>query len=309
LNTDRHTFEYQSQFYLADIDVVTAGYEFKHTESDIKRSQASGGFDALLRNHGWFLQNELTLWKVWTIVGGVRLDHYNLFGTQASPLASSGLWIEKTMTKIKGSFGRAFKAPTLNELFFPGFGNRMIQPEKSWGGDVGIEQFYWKKKGSFSAAYFHNSIKDLIQFVNAASMAENVARARTQGVELEQKITPWKQLTFYTNYTYTDAIDTTTGKLLTRRPRHQGKFGLMYDIWRVHLTADWLLIASRDDTSSGARRKLKGYTRLDFSVIYEITDFFQIYGRVEDATDDHYQEARGFDNPTARFFIGTKAHF
>lgn len=310
LDTDRHTLEYQTSFFVRDFDVLTLGYEFEHTESTIKRPQIDGGgFDALLRNHGWFAQNELTLWKIWTIVGGVRIDHFNLFGTEESPLVSSGLWITKTMTKIKGSFGRAFKAPTLNELFFPGFGNRNIQPEKSWGWDVGVEQFYWNKKGSVSAAYFHNSIRDLIQFVNAASMAENVARATTQGVELEQKISPCEHLTFYTNYTYTDAVDDSTGKRLTRRPKHEGKLGLLLDVWRFHFSSDWILMGNSEDTSSGRRLKVKGYTRLDMTLAFDVTRFFQIYGRAEDLNNDYYTEVRGFETPTARFYVGSKARF
>ena len=309
LDTDRHTLDYQTSFFVRDFDVVTMGYEFEHTKTDVKRSQASGGFDALMRDHGWFIQNELTLWKIWTIVAGTRIDHFSSFGTEVNPLVSSGFWIAKTMTKIKGSFGRAFKAPTFNELFFPGFGNPDVQPEKSWGWDAGVEQFYWGKKGSVSAAYFHNSIEDLIQFVGSPLKAVNVARAVTQGIELEQKITPCKHLTFFTNYTYLDAVDSDSGKRLTRRPKHEGKLGLLYEIWRLHASASWLLIGNREEIVNNAQVKVKGYTRLDFALFFDVTDFFQIYGRVEDATDDHYNEVRGFKSPTARFFVGSKAQF
>lgn len=310
LDTDRHTFEYQSNIYLGEMDVLTVGYEFEHGRSNNKT------FDKIVRNHGWFLQNELTLWEIWTLIGGIRLDHHELFGTEASPLFSSGLWIAKTRTKLKGSFGKGFRSPSFNELFFPNFGNPALLPEKNWGWDAGFEQFYWDKKGSFSAAYFHNSIENLIQSVRVGSFlfqAHNVARARTQGVELEHKIRPWENLTLYTNYTYTDAVDKETHKRLTRRPWHQGKVGLTYDIWRFHLHSDWVLVGDRQDVSGSAtrppREKNPGYTRLDFMVSFDVTDSFQVYGRVENALNDHYDEVIGFDNPSTRFFVGTKAEF
>ena len=300
LNTDRHTFEEKSHFFIGDFDTLTAGYEFEHTHSDNK------SFNRIVRNHGWFAQNELTLWKIWTIVAGIRIDKNDFFGTEASPLVSSALWIEKTMTKIKGSFGKGFKAPSFNELFFPGFGNPLLHAEKSWGWDAGFEQSYWDKKGNLSAAYFHNSIDNLIEAVQISNFvfeAENIGKAATQGVELEHKITPWRHLTFSTSYTYTHAVNAETGKRLIRRPRHQGKVGLTYDFWKFHLATDWILVGDREDFGTA---KNKGYTRLDVALFYDLTKYFQIYTRAENLTDDHYQEVLGFDNPGARFIVGVK---
>ena len=304
LDAGRHSLKYQSIFFIRDFDVLTAGYEFEYGEANNK------SFDRVIRNHGWFLQNELTLWKIWQIVGGVRIDHHELFGETASPLVSSGVWIEKTMTKIKGSFGKGFRAPTLNELFFPGFGNPALRPEQNWGWDAGFEQFYWEKRGSFSAAYFHNSLKNLIEY-DANFIPQNISRARTQGVELEHRIQFCDHLMFYTNYTYTDALDRATQKRLTRRPWHQGQLGVTYDWWKFHLSVDWFLMGTREDQTGvfgrPPREKNPGYTRLDGFLSFDLNSHFQIYFRGEDLTNDHYDEVLGFNNPVARFFVGTKA--
>ena len=309
LDTDRHTLEYQSNFYIGDFDVITAGYEFEHTNTNVKRSQASGGFDGLTRSHGWFLQNELTLWEDWTIVGGVRIDNNKFFGTEASPLVSSGYWIDKTQTKFKGSFGRGFRAPTLNELFFPSFGNRNLQAEDSWGWDAGFEQYFWDKKANITAAYFHNSIKNLIQFVGSPVTAQNTARAKTQGVELESKMEPTKNLELRVSCTYLDAIDSQNRKRLVRRPWHSGRAGLSYSFRRFNFSLDWVFVGDREETSRGFREKNHGYTKLDALLTFDLNEWMQIYFRGENLTDDHYDEVLGFDNPTARLFVGTKARF
>jgi vitamin B12 transporter len=301
INSNRHTFEYQSDFYIQDFDVLTVGYEFEHTNT---KSKSSGLYERLTRNHGWFGQNELTLWEIWTIVAGIRFDNHELYGSEASPLFSTGLWIEKTKTKLKGSFGRGFRSPTFNQLFSPisNFGNPNLLPETSWAWDAGFEQFYWDDRASFSATFFDARIKNLI--VNTFP-ASNVGRARSQGVELEHSIKLYEGLSFNTNYTYTHSINRATEKRIARIPRHMGKLGLSYDYQRLHFTGDWVWVGSRDDGTS----RLDEYGCLDIALFFDVTDWAQIYGRIDNATNDDYYEARGFDTLHTAFTVGTKAKF
>ena len=149
--------------------------------------------------------------------------------------------------------------------------------------------------------YFDNRTKNLI--LNLAK-ATNVGRARSQGVELDHRVKLWEGLYFNTNYTYTHSIDRDTNKRLARVPRHQGKFGLTYDYRRVHFSGDWIWVGSREDSNAV---RLDEYTRLDLALFYDLTKFVQIYSRIENATNDKYFEANGFDMPHAGFFVGIKA--
>lgn len=307
LDMDRHTFEWQNDFYIGDLDVVTAGYEFEHGRGNNK------SFDRIIRNHGWFLQNELTLWEKWTTVTGIRVDENQFFGTEPSPEISTAYEFQKTRTRLKGSFGRGIRAPTLNDLFFPNFGNPDLLVEKSWGWDAGFEQPFLEKKASFGAAYFHNSVENLIQFTGIPLRAQNIDKARTQGVELESKYTPNENFEWRVNYTYLDAVDTGTGKRLIRRPWHSGRLGFSYRFWKCHLNVDWALIGDREDRTaiSGRppREKNPGYTRLDATLTFDLNKWTQFYLRGENLTNDHYDEVLGFDNPSTRLFAGTKARF
>lgn len=300
LNSNRHTFEYQSDFYIKDFDVITLGYEL---ENSAVQSKSSTKYNRITRNHGWFLQNELTLWQVWTLVAGIRFDRHELYGLESSPLFSTGLWIEKTQTKLKGSLGRAFRAPTFNQLFFPNFGVPTLSPETSWSWDAGFEQFYGDKRGSFSTMYFDSRTENLIQNL---ALATNIGRAHSQGVEIEHKIKLTEGLYFTTAYTYTHARDRSNQKRLARIPRHEGKLGLTYDWWRFHFTGDWVWVGVREDTNAV---RLKAYQRVDAALFYDLTKYMQIYGRVENATNDEYREANGFDMPYTGFYVGSKANF
>lgn len=298
LNANRHNIEYQSDFFIRDFDVLTVGYELEHSAV---KSKSTSTYDQLTRNHAWFAQNELTLWKIWTIVAGSRFDYHELYGTEVSPLVSTGLWIAKTMTKFKASYGKGFRAPTFNQLFFPNFGVPTLQPETSWNWDAGFEQFYWDQRGSFSAMYFDNKARNLI--ANLA-LATNIGSARSQGVEFEHRIRLLDGLYFNTTYTYTHSIDRENHKRLLRVPRHQGKFGLTYDFWRFHFTGDWIWVGSREDSGTV---KLDNYNNLGLALFFDLCKYAQIYGRIDNALNDHYQEANGFNMPLAQFTTGVKA--
>ena len=122
-----------------------------------------------------------------------------------------------------------------------------------------------------------------------------------------------KDLEFSTRYTYLNAIDTDTGKRLIRRPWHSGRASVNYRLWKFRLNFDWVWVGMREDRTGASarppREKNPGYTRLDAMLSFDLNNHFQVYFRSEDLTHDHYQEVLGFDNPAARFFVGTKAKF
>ncbi len=75
-------------------------------------------------------------------IGG-RVDVNSAFGPVSTWRAGASYLWAPTDTKIKASYGTAFKAPSLFELYGAGFfcaGNRNIQPEYSRGYEVGVEQ-------------------------------------------------------------------------------------------------------------------------------------------------------------------------
>lgn len=151
--------------------------------------------------------------------------------------------------------------------------------------------------------YFDTRTENLIQNL---TLATNIGRARSQGVEIEHKIKLAEGLYFTTSYTYTHSINRATKKRLARVPRHEGKLGLTYDYWRFHFTGDWVWVGKREDTNAVM---LDEYMRLDLALFYDLTKYLQIYTRIDNATNDNYREANGFDMPYTSFTIGSKANF
>jgi len=90
--------------------------------------------------------------------------------------------IADTGTKIKGSVGTGFKAPTLSQLFqsFPDFfffANPNLRPETDLGWDAGFEQPLFHNSLRFGMTYFRINIKDLIED-NADLRARRISGAQ-----------------------------------------------------------------------------------------------------------------------------------
>ena len=85
-----------------------------------------------------------------------NLNRSAVASTSTTRSAPSATWragalptCSPTDTKIKGSYGTAFKAPSLFELYGTGFfcaGNRNLQPEYSRGYEFGVEQGMFDRK-------------------------------------------------------------------------------------------------------------------------------------------------------------------
>ncbi|MFO1425832.1 MAG: TonB-dependent receptor [Steroidobacteraceae bacterium] len=80
------------------------------------------------------------------------------------------------------SGGTGFKAPTFNELYFPGFGNPALGPETSASVETSLRWTRGASRATLTA--FQNRIDDLIGF-DSNFQPVNIDRTRTRGLELE----------------------------------------------------------------------------------------------------------------------------
>src|SRR5439155_1460145 len=116
----------------------------------------------------------------------VREDSNSQFGDHTT--GSLGYAYRLTSeVRLRVGTGSAFKAPTLNDLYFPGFSNPDLRPERSRSKEAGVNYQFGNNR--FSATYFDSRIKDLIVFVvtdpiTFAGMPQNVNQSRIKGAEL-----------------------------------------------------------------------------------------------------------------------------
>ncbi len=305
--------EWQHNLYLLDdTDTLTLGAEYEE-----QAGENQGVFDEFVINRALYIQNQLKLLdKSLFITAGARLDDHSLFGSQDTYRVGLAYRLKSTNTSFKANLGTGFKAPTLNDLFYRdpwgSRGNPELEPEENQGLDFGIEQRFWEDRIFLGATYFYNSFDNLIEWVEYAPWSwepQNVADATTAGWELEADINPVDELKLSGNYTYTDTENKQTGKELSRRPKHKLNLNLNYRPWeKLNLNLGINYVGQRWNDADNKKR-VDSYTRVDLAISYDICDYAQLFGRVENLLDKQYQEVLDYSAPGASFYGGVKLTF
>jgi len=318
------TGEFQTNYRFEDWSTTTFGVEYKR-----RSASTSGGIDKAIRNLGYYLQEQFQfLDRRLVMIPGIRLDDNQSFGTAWTPTFSAAYLFRETGTRLKAGYAKGFKAPTLNDLFFPpgfgcpAFGNPNLGPEKSWELNAGVEQDLVQDRVKVGATYFHREVRDLIEGRPIPGdpfgcfRAENVGSARFDGVELSLSIKLLDSLTVNANYTYLD-WDTADGKL-PRRPRNRGNVNLNYlhDRWNVNLGAN--IVGRRDDfraASPFGNTTKAGYVIFDLASYYSLplrvpaVKDLTLFGKIENLLNKKYEEADGFRARPLNFLLGMRATF
>ncbi|MBS0408628.1 MAG: TonB-dependent receptor, partial [Proteobacteria bacterium] len=255
-----------------------------------------------------------------TLTGGVRYDRHSRFGGHTTGQVSGAWTPNGGATLFRASWSQGFKAPSLYQLYSIA-GNLGLEPETSQSLDAGVEQRLLGGKVLLGATWFRLASDHLIDFVACADpfcnafggVYQNVNRALAQGVELEGSAALSPALTVSGNYTYTATENRSPGadfgKDLARRPRHVVNATVSY-AWPIGLTtAVAVRYASRSFDTASNTVALHGYTLVDLRASYPLTDRIEVYGRIENLFDEHYETAFQYGSNGRGAFAGVRARF
>jgi len=232
---------------------------------------------------------------------GLRHDDNDVYGGKTSLRAGTVVALAAG-TLLRASYGEAFRAPSLGELFFPGSGNPDLKPEDSQSWELGLEHAAggWR----FVLTGFENRLRNLIEFDFATFTDVNVGRARTRGVEGE---VVFRQGIWDANLngTWLDTEDLDTGLELLRRPKRSANLVLSArpGPWTLSLAGRYVGDRADVDPVTFLRAVNPGYTRFDLAARWKALSWLSPYARVENLTDKDYSQALGFPSP-GRTLIG-----
>jgi vitamin B12 transporter len=291
-------------------------------------------FNARRQEYAGYVEQEARLLKDHVILtGGFRVDGNSNFGEEVSPAWSVALPFPDYGLTLRGNYAEGFRAPTFNELFFPGFGNQHLGPELSSEYDGGVTKTFGEQL-SVTGTYFSRRVHSEIVAVPCAfnlvtcpfgSLAGNAGRVDTQGVEFSTQWNPLKGLDLAGNFTYLDQRH--DPPLFSHQPVRVPKFSaaaiaqythrnLIRDNDRVTTALVYSFVGDRDDiTTTGSIANHAAYNRVDAALSYSpgwrsnlIRDE-QFVARIQNLLDRHYAESFGFRAPPVNFLAGIKLDF
>lgn len=242
-------------------------------------------------NKGIFTQLKKGLGGV-DIVANVRFDDNSAYGDNTN----GSLAINRQLnpqTRLTVSYGTAFRAPTFNDLYFPGFGNPDIQPEESKSLEISLRGDTASSQWRVSA--FNTDIKNLIGFDSATFLAANIADASIQGLEFElsTNINDWY---LAANLDLLSTEDAATGEKLDDRVEKTLNLSASKNFGAFSTRIDALAEDGRHDLSG---TELPNFVKFDLSGSYAISKNFKVSAKVNNLLDKDYTV--NLISPTSRY--------
>ncbi|MEH6387069.1 TonB-dependent vitamin B12 receptor [Pseudomonas profundi] len=293
-DTRRDTLGWQNDIDLAPGHLLTVGYDYLADEvsstTEYSESQRS--------NHGYYAQY-LGQRGVHEWQASLRYDDNEQHGEHTTGNLGYGLTLSDNLQWV-ASYGTAFKAPTFNQLYFPGFGNPDISEETSRNLETGLRgQHDW---GQWSVNLFRNEVEDLIASVNLGGgiyLAENVDKAVIKGVEFEMD-SQWLNWDWRTNLTLQDPANRSSrpgqGDLLARRAEQLFNLDIDRRFGRIGVGASLHAEGRRWDNASNTT-DLHGYNTVDLRATYWFSHAWRLQARVSNLFDTQYETAASYQQP------------
>jgi vitamin B12 transporter len=314
VDVERREAEWNNSFFLGKWSTTTVGFGYRHEEGDNK------GVFRTARHVPWVLfEEQLRFFDRLFITGGFRIEDDSVFGQATTAQGSVAFAIKETGTRLRGSAGSGFRAPTFNDLFYPDFGNPNLLPERSQSWDVGVDQNLWQNRVRLNLSYFATNFSNAITCCVPLPTAPfggpvNAGRARSKGVEAGGEVDILPSLVASFSYSYTDTDNLSTNRPLARIPRNAGSAGLTWEpISRLSLFAQVYVVSRQFDSYGDIYNS--GHTRVDAGGTYRIVDQFgwlqrlELVARAQNILNEKYAEVHGFPALGANFLIGLRAGF
>ncbi len=272
----------------------------------------------------------------WTVILGARIDHWQNFDAASfrTPISTAGptsanIFPDQTETAFNPrlsvlrpitnnvsattSVYRAFRAPTLNELY-RGFrlgnvstlANSALVAERLTGAEAGLNASGFDHKLDLRGTFFWSDIVDPVSNVTLSTtptlitrQRQNLGRTRSRGVELEGVAHLNSRIEFSAGYDFTGATVLNfpantglEGLEIPQVPRNQFTWTARYwnpSSWMASVQGRFVGVQFDDDQN---QLPLARYYTMDLTIGRSLTHGVQIFGAAENLLNQRYEIAR-----------------
>lgn len=237
----------------------------------------------------------------------IRYDKYKGIDSRWSPQLGFSYLINHKF-KIRGSYARSFRAPTLPERLNPGWGNPELEPEIGRSFEIGSDIYL--KSLTFSIVYFNSKYENLIGFSPLTWKFANLNQAKISGIELTADIEVLDTVDLTAGYTYLDTHDLQYDRALLRRPKNSLSMIVTYKNPHFHISGEMVYVGRRLDYNEldwiNPIAENPAFNTFSFNLQLPVNDRISLVGRVTNAFNKEYEEVFGYPAPGSRFLAGIK---
>ena len=278
---------------------VSSGIDWQKQTTEPGTSVLAKGYEQ--RNTGFYLTTQQQLGSV-TLEGAVRGDDNNQFGWH-NTWQTGAAWEFTDGYRLFASYGTAYKAPNLGQVYSQNYGNVNLDPEKSKQWEGGVEGLTgpvnWRVSG------YRNDIDDMIN-TDATYRYYNIQQVRIKGIEATAQFDTGP-LSHQVSYDYTDPRDTQTDQVLLRRAKQMVKYQLDWTSYSFDWSLTYVYTGARYDVDYNSypeqRVKLGGMSLWDLAVSYPVTSHLTVRGRIANLFDKDYETAYGYPTAGREYYL------
>ncbi|MBC2652199.1 TonB-dependent receptor [Novosphingobium flavum] len=299
--------EWRSVFDLTPRVQIAAGLEHEAIRASTSFEGARPD-RASNRVNGGYLQLSLRPLEGLTLTGGLRHDVYSDYGAHTTLGGNLAYTPNGGRTVLRATYAEGFRAPSLSEGQ-PPYGNPLLKPETAQNVDIGIEQALLGDALSATVTWYHRRSTNLIVFSATTFRSQNIGRAEANGIEAALVLRPSRTLRVEASYALVDAFDRSfpnANQRLPLRPQHSASISLD---WQspvgLRLGTSLFLVGDSFDNAANTVR-IDGWRRVDLRASLPLPHGLELFGRVENLTDERYQTVAGYNTPGRSAFVGAR---
>jgi len=274
--------------------------------------------DRTMTTQAVYLQSETELFQRFTLTLGGRFDANNSSESSFSPKVGLLCRLNDHIS-LRGSAGRAFRAPNLSELYMPTWqmvpgipfmSNPDLDPEVLWSYDLGLSLRLFDHT-TLKLTGFYTEAEDLINAVMTigAMRLENLNKVKTDGCEVSLETAPLGWFSGYANYTYTHAVDKDLGRM-GNIPLHRINAGVQAT---TRLSPQAVLTSCLDmrftDKMFYQDRMTKNLLQLDSFTVFDLTlrldlwEHLGIKAVMTNVTNEQYEQHNADAGPERAYWM------
>ncbi|WP_318494116.1 TonB-dependent vitamin B12 receptor [Photobacterium leiognathi] len=243
-----------------------------------------------------------------SIETSVRLDDNQQYGTHSTYNIAGG-WYLNDNIQLRASYGTAFKAPNLYQLYVKSrsswgetIGNPNLKPETSKNIDISLHADY--DIGSLAVTVYQMRIDDLINYTGGMPSYENVSgESKIKGIEVEADFDTGI-ISHQLNFDFKEPRDS-KGNQLIRRDKFSFKWVGSASYGDLDTAVTYQYHGKRPDFGS----ELPAYDTWDLALTYWLQPKLALKGRVANLLDEQYETAGGYEMPGRTYYTSINYQF
>jgi vitamin B12 transporter len=295
-NTNRRQATWQNDITL-DKDVLSVMLESRNetvdsntaytvTSRDVRSALASYAFNR-------------TAWNALVVA---RNDDNSQFGNFNNWSLSGGYRVTDALRAV-ASVGTSFQAPSFNQLYYPGFGNRALQPQRNHAAELGLK--YRAGGLALGAVVYNNDIQGFIVPTTNVQSSLAVLRGITLTADLQTGDTSYSLSYDHADPRSYSTFSASNDLRLVRVARNLLNARISQRLGEFSVFGELRLSGDREDNnlSFSGRDLLPGYTLLNVGANWKLQKNVSLLARVNNLTDVQYQLANGFSTPGRNLFV------